>query len=324
MRQQKRLRPRFRWGWAALTLPFALLGACGNSTSSDRDPKLPANVGGAPPVQQPTLAGTGAAPALGLAGAGGSALPDPCAVVAPGRYALIDDFEDGDSIAVPEADRESYWFTVHDDSKGTIVPDSQFVPALGGAHGSILAAHVTASGFSIWGGALTANISHLAGGIRCPFNASGFSGLRFNARGSGRVRVTLSVPDVVDEQYGGTCRPSAGEVCYDTHGAWFVLTPGYRSYAFRWSDFVQRGFGKVASFQPGRIMAIQFNLETAELPIDVWIDDVSWDDGSPVTDPQSDPGAAGSGGSGGADADAAEGGAAGTLSAAGASGTDSP
>ena len=200
--------------------------------------------------------------------------------MAPGTLALIDDFEDGDSIAVAEPDREAYWFTIHDDSTGTIDPDTNFLPVPGGAHGSARAAHVTAAGYSVWGAGFSANISHFAGGIRCPYNASKFSGLRFYARGTGVVRVELMVPDIVDQEYGGKCNPSTGEVCYDTHGVWIMPGPAWQLYSFPWAAFTQRGFGKAAPFRPDTIMSLEYAFETADLPVDVWFDDVSFEDGS--------------------------------------------
>jgi hypothetical protein len=207
--------------------------------------------------------------------------------------ALIDDFEDGDSVAVPEADREAYWFTIHDDSAGMIEPDTNFLPVRPGAHGSALAAHITASGYSVWGAGFSANISHFAGGIRCPYNASRFSGLRFYARGSGAVRVELLIPEIVDQLYGGKCDPGAGQTCYDTHGVWITLTPDWKPYSFTWSQFMQRGFGTVAAFRPDAIMTVEFAFEQDQLPADAWFDDVSWEDGSALPE-------TGAGGEGGA------------------------
>lgn len=286
-----------------LTLGSAV--ACGSSDSKvASDPFSGFFGGGAPAIVQPTLsnAGSGATPAsaAGTGGGGGSSnvLPDPCAVVPEGQLALIDDFEDANQDAVPEPEREAYWFPIKDDaaSTGVLVPDKEFLGGVPtGVNGSAQAAHLSAAGFTVWGAAFGANISHLAGGIRCPFNANHFSGYRFYARGSGRVYVVLQIPDVIDEQYGGTCRGSEGEVCYDAHGIWVTLTPDWKAYSFKWSDFKQRSFGKQAAFRPGAIMSLQFSFETEQLPVDLWLDDVGWDDGSPfgVT------GGAGGGGSGG-------------------------
>jgi len=276
-----------------LSLGLGLLAAC---SGSDRGPgfSLPSSFfgGGVTGVEQPALAGASPTAPAG-SGGGGSVLPDPCAVVPEGQLALIDDFEDADQDAVPEVDREAYWFPIDDMTKGSIVPEKAFPGGSpGGAHGSAQAAHITASGFTDWGAAFAANISYLHNNLRCPFNARHFSGYRFFARGSGNVFVTLQIPEIIEDQYGGTCRPSAGDVCYDAHGIWITLTPDWKPYSFKWSDFKQRGFGKQAPFNPGTIMSLQFSMEKAQLPVDFWLDDVSFDDGSPF------PGNGGTGGGG--------------------------
>ncbi|HEY0469394.1 MAG TPA: hypothetical protein VGC79_34630 [Polyangiaceae bacterium] len=283
----------------------------------------PSFFGGAAAVVQPTLAGMSSTSAAASGGGGGSALRNPCANVPEGQLALIDDFEDSNQEAVPEVDREAYWFPIKDDeaSTGILVPEKEFLGGVpGGAHGSPRAAHITASGFTIWGAAFAANISYLHEGIRCPFNARRFSGYRFFARGSGRVFVLLQVPEVIDEQYGGTCRESAGETCYDAHGIWITLTPDWQAYSVKWSDFKQRGFGtKQLPFNPATIMSMQFSFETEQLPVDVWLDDVGWDDGSPFPATGTG-GSAGASGNGGASDTAGSGGISGSAGVSGSGG----
>jgi hypothetical protein len=286
-----------------------------NTPSAGPGEGLPAAIfGGSAGIEQPVLAG---ASALGSAGMSVTTPTDVCRTVPQGTVALIDDFEDGDSVAVPEVDREAYWFTVHDDSAGMIDPDTNFLPVAPGAHGSAFAAHIKASGYSVWGAGFSANISHFAGGIRCPYNASKFSGLRFYARGSSRVRVELFIPEVVDELYGGKCDPSAGQVCYDTHGVWVALTPDWKLYSFPWSQFVQRNFGVVAAFRPDAIMTLQLAFEQDQLPADVWFDDVSWEDGSAPPSSGADGGGGTSGVEAGVGGESSEGGASGAQPGAG-------
>jgi len=306
--------PYFRPNARIWALGLALVAACSSSERRVAEDPLPPSFfgGGAPAIVQPTLAGATSTPAVaGSGGEGGGALLDSCANVPEGQLALIDDFEDSNQSAVPEPEREAYWFPIKDDeaSTGVLVPEKEFhggVPF--GAHGSAQAAHITASGFTVWGAAFGANISHLKDNIRCPFNAKHFSGYRFYARGSGRVYVMLQIPAIIDEQYGGTCRPSAGETCYDAHGMWITLTPDWQTYSYKWSDFKQRGFGKQAPFNPGTIMSLQFSFEKEQQPVDFWLDDVSWDDGSPFPPPGS-VGTAGAGGLGGSSGSGGAGGA---------------
>ncbi len=249
----------------------------------------------------------------GSTAAGGSAGGpfDECASTPAGKLALIDDFEDGDSVAAAEPGREALWFTVHDESAGTIVPPGPFLPVAGGYRGS-RSAHVSASAFTIWGAELAANISYKQA-IRCPYDASAFAGLRFVARGSGRVRVQLAVPGVVDKEYGGTCDPSAGQVCYDDHGSFVTLGDQYQLYELPWSSFTQRGYGTPVPFDPKTIHSLHFTVETPDLPVDLWLDDVAFWDGQATN-------TGGTGGTGGASAGGTSAGSGGNGGLAGQSG----
>lgn len=254
------------------------------------------------------LAGTSGSVAAGGTGGSGDAALDPCRDTPPGTVALIDDFDDGDSVAAFEADREAYWFTVHDESAGQLEPADEFLPVAGGYHNTN-AAHVSASGFSTWGAELGANISHKTA-IRCPYNASAFAGLRFVARGHGRMRLQVAMPEVIDKEYGGKCDPQLGQTCYDLHGIFITLTDDYRLYEVPWSQLVQRGFGAPVTFNPKTLMTLYFLMETPDLPVDLWVDDFSFWDGVP-----SELGAGGGAGTGDAGAASEAGGAGETNSA---------
>jgi hypothetical protein len=293
-----------RGGWYGLGLSLVLGVACGQS--QDAAPNTPAGgiFGGTGGVidAKPTAgqSGGGSGGTSSSAGSGG-ALPDVCANVPRGTVALIDNFNDGDSVAAYEIDREAYWFTVHDDTPGMLVPAGEFVPAAGGPDASF-AAHLSAEGFTDWGAAFVANLSHKQA-TRCPYNASAFAGLRFVAKGRGTVRAQLSMPGVVDKEYGGFCDTEKGEICYDLHGTFISLTEEYRVYEVPWSQFVQRAYGKQVPFDAATIYALQFSFETPDLPVDFWLDDVAFWDGVPH--------GTGSGGAGG------EGGGAGGQAAGG-------
>lgn len=237
----------------------------------------------------------------GTASAGAGNVDDACQNTPPGELASIDDFDDGNSQAAYEAEREAYWFTVADGSDGTLEPTGPFLPVAGG-YRNTKSAHVSASGFSTWGAELTLNISH-KGAVRCPFDASSFRGLRFVARGSGRVRVQVAMPGVVDKDYGGTCDSKAGQVCYDIHGVFVTLGEEYRAYELPWSSFQQRGYGVSVPFDQKTLTSIHFSMEKEELPVDLWLDQVELWDGTSVSE-----GEGGAGGAGGASGAPAEGG----------------
>jgi hypothetical protein len=294
---------RFSAGLCAL-----LVVACGGS-SHDGVTGSGGIFGGSGGVPEavPLAGRAGEGGSAGIAGseAGGAPVSNACDGTPPGTKALLDDFNDGDSVAVFEQNREAYWFTMHDESVGSIDPLNQFVPMPGGLAGS-LAAHVVAQGYTTWGAGFVANISHKEA-IRCPYNASKFAGLRFAAHGTGTMRVQLSMPATVDKEYGGTCDPAKGEVCYDIHGTFVTLQSDYRVFELPWSDFQQRNFGTVVDFDSKLISAVQFTFSPDELPIDLWLDDVAFWDGVPT--PQG--GSSGAGGASGAGGTAGAGGIAG-------------
>jgi len=303
------------WLMGALTLAIGVASACGGANDPGASKPTPSGIfggagGGAGVAEAVPLSGSSGSASAGNAGNAGSATGE-CQNTPPGTLALLDDFDDGDSVAAFEPGRDAYWFTVHDESAGTLEPPGGFLPVAGGYRDS-KAAHVSASGFVTWGAELSANISYKSA-VRCPFDASAFAGLRFVARGSGRVRVQLAMPGVVDKEYGGTCDPQAGQICYDDHGSFVTLREQYQVYELPWASFQQRGFGRQMPFDPRTIHSLHFTMETAELPVDLWLDDVKFWDGQP-----SDDGVGGEGGAGGAGGAGAMGGAGGEVDAGGA------
>lgn len=288
-------------GWLVVAVPMAtgLAQGCGGGGDQPTTPAPGGGIfGGSGGVTQvlPATPSASAAPGLGGGGGGGGGNANGCQNTPPGMLALIDDFDDGDSVAAFEPEREAYWFTINDGSAGTIEPTAEFLPVPNGYRGT-RSAHVTASDYSVWGAALMANISHKTE-LRCPYDASGFRGLRFVARGQGRVRVVVQMPGVISTEYGGTCNAQAGQVCYDTHGLFVELGAEYQTFELPWSRFLQRGFGLQVPFDPKTVSALQFVMESADLPVDLWVDQVEFWDGSTPADGGT--GAGGAGGTGGA------------------------
>lgn len=270
--------------------------ACGKDAAPASSKPVSGVFGGTSGAVDATpLSGTGGSVVAGAGAGGGTA--DACANTPPGTLALIDDFDDGDSVAAIEPFREAYWFTVNDGSAGTFDPPGTFFPVPGGYHGTP-SAHVSARNFTIWGAELSANISHLDT-IRCPYNASAFAGVRFVARGHGHIRVQVAMPEVVEKEYGGKCDPTAGQVCYDVHGAFVTLSDHYRVYELPWSSLTQRSFGVQVAFNPKTIMTLHFSMEKADEPAELWLDNVEFWDGTPSTDTGAGGDGAGGDGAGG-------------------------
>lgn len=287
-----------RWLASALLLAAGLAQACAGDgdkpSASLPEGGIFGGSGGVAAVPATPTPG-----AMAGVSAGGSTGVDACQGTPRGMLGLIDDFDDGDNVAAFEPAREAYWFTINDGSPGTMEPKGEFLPVADGYRGTH-SAHVTMSGYTVWGAALMANISYKAA-VRCPYDASAFAGLRFVARGTGRVRVVLQVPGVVSSEYGGTCDEQAGQVCYDNHGVFVELGPQYQTYELPWVSFRQRGFGASLPFDPKTIFALQFSVELVDLPADLWVDQVEFWDGTPSVD-----GGGGGAGAGGAAGQAGE------------------
>jgi len=290
----------------AITL---VLGACGDTKSATRDPGPLPNAfggwGGAVIAQPAAAAGLGP-----RAGSGGemTMLAASCQDVPKGQVAKIDDFEDGNTAVFPEPGREGFWGLVHDETTGALLPAGEFAPEAAGVNGSLAAAHVSASGYSEWGALFSTTLSYLSDGVRCAYNASNFAGLRFYVRGSGRLRVSLAIPATQSNEFGGACDPDKGMICYDTHSIFLFLSADWKLYEVPWSQFVQRGFGTLAAFRPDQILVAQFNFDSADLPVELWLDDVSFWDGIPTPVSNGAAGAGGNGSAGGSSAGTSSGG----------------
>jgi hypothetical protein len=117
------------------------------------------------------------------------------------------------------------------------------------------------------------------GGSKCSMNASNFKGIRFRARGKGRVAVNLQVPEVVPGEYEGRCK----DRCWDTHKKWIVLGEQWQSYSLPWDVFQQDGWGVAARFSPSQLLGLTFAAGKGDLPVDLWVDDVEFiSDAPPV------------------------------------------
>jgi hypothetical protein len=212
------------------------------------------------------------------AGAGTPEPAGPCGRAGPvSETALIDDFEDGDGRLFKGFERDGFWFSASDKTDGSsISPSGSFLPELLAAAESTkenrYAAHLKAAGQTEWGAVWGSALVWARQGIKCPLNVSGFGGIAFRAKGPGKIRVAISVPEVVPKDQGGKCT----EGCYDAHGRVFLLSDKWDSYEVRWDKLAQAGWGTDARFTPERVVSLGFNVDTKSLPIEFWIDDVSF------------------------------------------------
>jgi Carbohydrate binding domain (family 11) len=209
-------------------------------------------------------------------GAGDPQALGPCGKNGPVSDAqVIDDFEDGNDRIFKGFQRDGFWFAASDKTEGsTITPTTPFAPELLPAAESNkdnrYAAHLTAAGESNWGVVWGTALHWTRDGLKCPLNVSAFAGVRFRAKGPGKIRVSVAVPEVTPKEGGGTCV----DRCYDAHGKLFLLSEAWDSYEMRWEKMQQGGWGTEARFTPERIVNLAVNVDVKSLPIDLWLDDV--------------------------------------------------
>jgi hypothetical protein len=190
--------------------------------------------------------------------------------------ALLDDFEDGDNKPFKGFEREGWWWSAADTTedakllpeKGTFAAER--LPATEATNDNLFAAHFMAEGQKEWGAVWGSTLAWTNGGIKCPYNASGFGGIALRARGKGPVRVTFGLPETVGADGGGQCK----ERCYDDYGKILFLTPEWQEFSIPWDKLQQEGWGVQARFDPARLIQIGFKVAVKDLPVDFWIDDV--------------------------------------------------
>jgi hypothetical protein len=208
----------------------------------------------------------------------GEVASGPCAKPAPAdSRTVLEDFEDGDNHLFKVFERDGWWFTATDDTGGMVQPPPDlFKPArLSDAETTTenrYAAHFVASGFTDWGVVWGTTLEWRREGVSCPYNASQFAGLKLRARGQGRMRVNLGIPETFPVDNRGSCTKG----CYDTHGKVIELTPEWTDYTISFDMLQQGGWGTEARFDAERLLALNFNANPEWQPVDLWIDDLQW------------------------------------------------
>jgi hypothetical protein len=262
-----------RSGWRRVATAIGVLGLLAGCMPQDaQDPTVFGGQGARVGVldEKPLPAGAGDPAALGPCGKNGP----------PSQGSLIDDFEDGDGRLFKFFERDGFWFGAGDKTEGSSVSPSgtfaaELLPAVESTKENRYAAHLAASGQKEWGVVWGSALQWTSKGLKCPLNVSAFAGLRFRAKGPGKVRVSVAVPEVTPRDGGGTCT----ERCYDAHGKLFELSDAWDSYEMRWEKLQQGGWGAEVRFDRTRLVALNFSADPKNLPIDFWIDDLEFVNG---------------------------------------------
>jgi len=218
----------------------------------------------------PRIAAEPARASSGAARATGSTVsvpptPDPCGarVVATGSASLVDHFEDGDDTLLPLDGRNGFWrWARESDAPGT-APALLPVPRPDARPRNRLALHAKGGQLFDWGATVEVNFRPSC------YDARAYGGIALQARGPGRIFVSLREVDVIPPFEGGSCLQD----CYNSHVAKLELGREWRTYQVRWADLHQRGLGK-PPLDPARLHSIAILIHPEDTPYDVWLDDV--------------------------------------------------
>jgi hypothetical protein len=184
---------------------------------------------------------------------------------------IIDTLEDGDNSVCASGGRNGAWFVVGDGTGTQSPSDNADIPTtLSSPRGkSKVAAHSSGTGFSDWGAVL--GITLVEGDDHLEyFDATSFGGLRFHARGSGTVRVSITTgrtkpaPD-------GYCEEDA---CHHDFRASVVLDSDWVPNLLAFDGFESNVLGAMTAQDRKEILTIEF-LATSE-NFDLWVDDLGF------------------------------------------------
>lgn len=190
---------------------------------------------------------------------------------AQGQDAVIDDMEDGDARIKSSEGRLGVWYTFNPGTSCQQTPavagDKRFVMTPDSSQGSRYVAATQGRGCEAngWAGGglgfrFAAEDPGLGDPVDCAggYDASAFKGLTFSLKSQGPVRLQVCTLDVTD---------------FNCHG--YDITAkvdGYRSITVPWTQLLQEDWGpntKRVSFNPARIVSIQFKATTPEFALAV-------------------------------------------------------
>jgi hypothetical protein len=207
--------------------------------------------------------------------AGGLDRPDVCTPAsAQGAPPLIDDFEDGNNVLLQPSNRNGYWYA-NNDGTGTQTPkaDPSGASFTLGAPGSPSspkhALHTAGFGFTSWGAFVSSNLNVRAN-LLCPYDVSSFTGIRFNAKGSGALRFEIGTRATTPVGDGGQC---AAELCSD-YGQDVTLSSDWSEVSVPFDAVDLPVWASPNPWQPNDVVRLSFWVTEGDF--DFWIDDVTF------------------------------------------------
>jgi hypothetical protein len=184
---------------------------------------------------------------------------------------LIDDFDANDGRPPRARNRVAYWWSMGDGTGGKLLPDPAEADDTNRKR-EAGAVHFLARDFKKWGARLGIGLFWSDGALRCPLNASRYAGFKFRARGSGSLAAQLVTRETASPRAGGLCESR----CFDHHQLIVQIKPDWTTHSIRWAELRQQGWGEAVPLRTEHIVGVTFAAQVADLPVDVWIDDLEF------------------------------------------------
>ncbi|HKO51512.1 MAG TPA: hypothetical protein VJV79_27575 [Polyangiaceae bacterium] len=188
---------------------------------------------------------------------------------------LIDDFEDGDNQLPRATNRHGSWTTINDGTGIQAPPPDRdgltpFLMSMPGSPRSpAYALRSVGWGFTDWGASVVVGLNTTPSGP-CSYDASVFSGIRFQAKGNGSFRVNLGTQETTPVADGGLC---ASSNCSD-YGLPVDLPIDWTEVTVSFADLTQPGWASTAPWNAEAIVRLTLWVQRGDF--EFWIDDLEF------------------------------------------------
>lgn len=275
---------RFAFGRGAINIGFlssAIAFGCGDQepseaaghgsggaagTSANPFSEAGSDVGG---VAGAASGGVGALATAGRENVAGENSYHACAnAVATGQTPAIANFDDGALRVLSNEGRGGIWYNYDDGTNGKFTQNVE--------DGAL---HVSSDGWTGWGAGFGLSIGPwLSDGQRCFYNGDKYAGIRFRAKGKGRIRPIVATRDNLPVTDGGACQGDPND-CYNYPGGYARLTNDWQLFEFPFCAMrPQPVWGGLtpSPIKPSELIAIQFALSRDGQDYDFWLDDIEF------------------------------------------------
>jgi len=188
------------------------------------------------------------------------------------------------------------WYVYGDSSPGaTVTPplssSMPFTSSMPGNGGTGYAAHVSGSGYAIYGLGFGVNINTMGTTIM-PYNATGYSGISFSimgtstaTEGANMLRVSIPTTSSSSPASGGTCVAGATTYCDGHWGKVIPLTGAWTPVTILFSELTKDPNAVAAPFSASTIIGVHWQVggtaATTTTPavaaaMNVWVDDLAF------------------------------------------------